>query len=482
MLKDTKVFTYETRISSSEKASLALDAFGKLYGVMERSLFQDILGKRSLNDLKSHYILCFGVTARHFNGCYKLLQGKIESIEQSRLLEMERCKEKVAALSKKVPKIKEAAVKHHKTRALNRVKERLKALEKEKEEGPISLCFGGRKLFYAQFHLEENGYASFEEWKQDWEAARSSEFFCIGSKDETAGNQSCVLIPQGEGFVAKLRLPDALAEYGKHVSFFLTFPDHGAQEIKKALAHHQALSYRFKKDKKGWRVFVSFERERAPTITSKSTGAIGIDINVNHIALTEIDAKGNPIDKKTYPLCCYGKTTDQSKALIGDVVKEIVQHAKEKQKPIVCERLDFKKKKVSLKEEIHWKARMLSSFHYSSFLECLDRKTFQEGVALYAVNPAMTSVIGKMKFAVRYGLSGHHGAALAIARRHFHFSEAPSQCIRVIHKCFHVTISLPAWNRQMHVWGRWRKASAKLKAALAALSRASPVPQKCASG
>ena len=126
---------------------------------------------------------------------------------------------------------------------------------------------------------------------------------------------------------------------------------------------------------------------------------------------------------------------------------------------------------------------MLSSFSYSCFLTNLERKAFQQGVELCKVSPAMTSIIGRIKFAKRYGLSTHHAAALCIARRFFQFSEAPSRCsMKVVHKSIQVTCPLPVRNREQHVWVFWRKASQKLKTALAAHFRASLYPRYCRSG
>ncbi len=241
--------------------------------------------------------------------------------------------------------------------------------------------------------------------------------------------------------------------------------NYGHKEISDALLAKKTLSYRFKKGAKGWRVFISLSREKVPIVTEEVRGSIGVDINEHHLAVTEIDAKGNPVFKTTFSLCTYGKTTDQSKALIGDVCKEVIAFAKEKKKPIISERLDFKKKKASLKETATSKhSRMLSSFSYSLILENIERKAFQEGVALFRVNPAMTSIIGRIKFSVRYGLSTHHAAALCIALRFFKFSEDPSKC------------PLPERNRRQHVWKFWIDANRKLKTALAAHSRKSPAP------
>jgi len=478
-MNESKTFTYQTRIVSNEIQKEVLGACGKLYGSIERHLFEDLNKDLPINSLKSSYLIKYGITARQFNACRVSVEGKIASAKACRERHIADLKEKIASLEKKLPKIKKDLVLHHKTRSLISMKLRLKKLEQAHKEGPVSLCFGGKKLFHAQFFLEKNNYISFADWKNDWEKARSSEFFSLGSKDETAGNQSCVLrVAQDKHFDLRLRLPNALAK--TYETKYLTFSDitfnYGGDEILQALLAKKALSYRFKSDEKGWRLFISFSQEKAPLITDRCRGGIGIDVNADHLAFTEIDGKGNPIDKKTFPLCTYGKTTHQTKALIGDVCKEIIALAKEKQKPIVVEKLDFTKKKASLKEGAHPKqARMLSSLSYGCILENLERKAFKEGIGFFTVNPAMTSIIGRLKFSVRYGLSTHHAAALCIVRRHFKFSEAPSKCpMKVVHKNVKVTCSLPVRNRKQHVWTFWRDAKRKIKTALAAHFQGSP--------
>jgi len=85
----------------------------------------------------------------------------------------------------------------------------------QQDQGPPSLCFGSRKLFCAQFHLAENGFASHDDWLRAWREARSNAFFCLGSKDEKSGNQTCTLLSSG---TLRLRVPHALVgRYGTHV-------------------------------------------------------------------------------------------------------------------------------------------------------------------------------------------------------------------------------------------------------------------------
>ncbi len=478
-MSEEKTFSYQTRFQTDLFIEEVLEEYATLYGHVERSLCRDLLKGLLLNDLKRDYIAKYKITARQFNACRVSVLGKISAIKESRKQRIPSLKEKIKTLTKKISKIKSALVKHQKKRKLDNLEKRLAKEEKDHKEGNISLCFGGKKLFHSQFHLEENGYSSFEEWKEDYTKERNSEIFCLGSHDETAGNQSCVLTLQDETFCLRLRLPNAARE--KHKTKYLLISDirfvYGKEEILTALKNKQALSYRFKKDEKGWRVFVSFSIEKPAVTTKQALGGIGIDINVNHIALTEIDSQGNPVHKKSIPLSTYGKSKDRAKAFIRDVAKEIVAFAKEKKKPIIAEKLDFTKKKATLKEDNKGRARMLSSFSYSHILESIERRAFKEGVEYLSVSPACTSIIGKIKFSKRYGLTAHHAAALCIARRFFKFSEAPSKCpMKVVHKNVQVTCPLPARNREQHVWVFWIGAYRKLKAALAAHFRVSPGP------
>ena len=71
--------------------------------------------------------------------------------------------------------------------------------------GRVRLCFGSKRLWRKQHHLETNGYASHEEWLADWRGARSGEFFVLGSRDETGGCQLCVAAIADDGSLA-LRL------------------------------------------------------------------------------------------------------------------------------------------------------------------------------------------------------------------------------------------------------------------------------------
>jgi IS605 OrfB family transposase len=137
-----------------------------------------------------------------------------------------------------------------------------------------------------------------------------------------------------------------------------------------------------------------------------------------------------------FDLPTYGKTRAQRFDMIRKAPAEIAKLADQLGVPVAAERLDFKRKRAELETAVGKKrARMLSSFAYSSFVEALSRACVRKSVKLVLVNPAYTSLIGLVKFAACYGSSVHAAAALAIARRAMALSErlpASGECISVL--------------------------------------------------
>lgn len=466
--------TYQTRISVSSESEKALSAYASLYGRVERTLFSETIDKGvKPESVKSDYQRRFGLTARQFNAIYRNLKGKVSSIKElrkshinDRADKIKRLEKTVSRMEKRISNIRDGRLKghqdvadkkyaslkfslHQKKRRLHALKQKQKRHIEDQKSGKVRLCFGSLKLFNAQFHLSENGYDSHEKWKVDWQASRNNQFYVLGSKDETAGCQGCVISQNDDGFTLRVRIPDAFVSDSKYIVIPITL-NYGADHVRQALQNKQAISYRFLKDKKGWRVFISTEAVQKYTVTSTQAGAIGVDINEHHLAVTETDRFGNPSSSISIPLSTYGKSSSQSKAIIGDAVKALIAFAEDKGKPVVVEQLDFRKKKANLENENVKRARQLSSFAYNQILSFIKARCVDNGIECVEVNPAYTSVIGKCKFMTRYGLSSHQAAACAIARRALKFSERPN-------RRDHLASSLPARNRNEHVWSFWRK-------------------------
>ena len=472
MSKAESIRTYQARVRLTPEQSATLDGYAALCGRVERTLFARLAAGDSLTALKRDLIRRFGITARQFNAISATVRGKIQSVQEARTRLIGSARLRIERAEGVLRKVTDPAKRHHKRRRIATLKARLANLEAEAREGGVGICFGSRKLFREQFSLAASGLASHAEWLSAWRDARSSQFFAIGSKDETAGCQSCVASLDEDGSLTlRLRLPDALGT-GKHLAIRGIHFAYGHEAIEAAIGRNlssdkadwQAVSYRFVRDRRGWRVYVSVSVPEGSRESERRAGVIGIDINAGHLAVTETDRFGNPVGSWTIPCATYGLTSERRKAVIGDAVKQAVAIAVERKKPIGIEKLNFATKKSALEAEPSRHARRLSSFAYSFIQAVIRARAYDAGIEVLDTNPAYSSVIGKHKFQARYGLSAHTSAACVIARRVVGLGERlPSQ--------LRVTPPLLAKNRGRHVWSLWAVVAHRDRAALAARRR-----------
>ena len=226
-------------------------------------------------------------------------------------------------------------------------------------------------------------------------------------------------------------------------------------------------------------MFVSTQMMDVPVVTDRRRGAIGVDLNADHLAVADTDASGNYLKAWQVPLVTYGKSQHQAEALIGDAVASVVQYAREVGKPIVIEKLDFRQKKAALEGQPRKYSRMLSSFSYGKIKAYFISRGYRQGVEVKQVNPAFSSIVGRVKFMERYGLTVHQAAALVLARRLLGCSERiPRRWVCPVGNGVQVAFTVPVRKRMKHVWTYWRAVSGQLRPALAAqhrLGRPNPV-------
>ena len=495
--------TYQTRISDFTGMDRTtgdglLSAYAELYCRIQRKLFSQVAAGRSAPSVKQEYLRRYRIPGRTFNAIRVSLDGKVASVREQQLLRRDDLQRRIAQAQGHIDQAGDGAQRdwlHQKKRRLANLNTKLENLDSDIESGRIRLCFGSKRLWRKQHALEANGYSNHGEWLRDWRTARSDEFFVLGSKDETAGCQLCVATVDDNGSLTlRLRLPDCMSgEHGKYLVIPGVQFKYGREQVLAALDSNaeysefrrrhgeqaarqsglgQAVSYRFKRDGKGWRVFVTTQIAAAPVVTDKSLGAIGVDLNADHLAVSETDGDGNWLKSWRVPLVTCGKNTHQAEALIGDAVAGVVAYAREVGKPIVIEKLDFRQKKVVLEGESRKYSRMLSSFSYGRVRACFLSRGLRQGVQVYQVNPAFSSVIGRVKFMERYGLSVHQAAALVLARRLLGCSERiPRRRVCPVGNGVQVAFTVPARKRVKHVWTLWGSVLGQLRPALAAQHR-----------
>jgi IS605 OrfB family transposase len=359
-----------------------------------------------------------------------------------------------------------------------------------------SICFGSKKLFKGQYHLKEDGFASHAEWREAWRRARTATFMIEGSAAMASGNQFARLSLRDDGlFDLELRLPDVLKSLaeetikvvGGHLLYIARFSGlrfhRQADELSAALSRGIPISIRFHRDEAGWKIMPTFKAQVPDAKEDFATGLIGVDLNVGFVSVARADRHGNLVEAFDIPMVTYGKNRHQSDDAVKKVAARLAKYGAQHGLPVVSERLDFDRKKRSLKGDRDARyARMLSSFVYGRFDAALSAAAARRGVHHSRVNPAYTSIIGRVKFARRYGLSSHQSAALAIARRAMQLGEQPPRSFKEtrsvgvsLNDAHHVTLGLPVRKDPgaqdagtRHVWSDWNEVGKALRDAHAA--------------
>jgi IS605 OrfB family transposase len=180
---------------------------------------------------------------------------------------------------------------------------------------------------------------------------------------------------------------------------------------------------------------------------------LGVDVNGDHLACALTTPDGNPLASHfkptrtgamrsnvpvstvwptasgsgfwTIPMPLDGPTDAQRAAVMGDAVKQVMELAEAHGARLAIERLDFRKRKheMLLTPGSARRNRALSAFPYALLHTLLTRAAARAGVAVQEINPAYTSVVGRIKVAPTRGVSTHQGAALTIARRALEHTE-----------------------------------------------------------
>jgi IS605 OrfB family transposase len=184
-----------------------------------------------------------------------------------------------------------------------------------------------------------------------------------------------------------------------------------------------ALSTTFNRDRRGWLITLTAMLPVASEqpVLDQGQGMIGVDLNVDHLAYTEIDAHGNAVDSGTLSLInpATGRVDDDH---IWIAARQLSERAQARCKPVALEALDFSRRKRELESVRHNRRantgynRMLTQFAYGRAHAALVRRCTEAGIAVRLINPAYTSLIGLLAHRDRFD-SVHQAASFIIARR-----------------------------------------------------------------
>lgn len=445
-MADFKTFTFETRINQRDNSDLIsyVKDYSVLYCKMLRYTWHRYKkgGKYPVKKQEFNSLLQkkFGVSKRMAGAVLSEVEGIYNSQYQLKWYELSQLKIKIDSLYKRKAQINgiihslkdkelsESQRKYYRgqkqrifyiNQKLNKLKQKKQDIIKVIESKRMSICFGSKRLFKAQYFLKENNFTSHKVWLEHFRKQRDNHCLFIGSKDECACNQLLQVSRRDDSvFKIQLRKNTLNREYLKGICNF----KYGEQNILDTLkTHTHGISYRFKfqEGKCYLQAMVSLEKEKS-SMTRKDFGAIGLDYNNGFIELAETNSIGNLIGLEHYALRFHG-CGDKATSEIREVVSRIVNSALSKGRDIVIEDLDFRRKKSEIQkaktDKGVWYNKMIHFFDYSRYTGVLENCCFRKNVGLIKVNPAYTSQVAKDKYCGLKKLVVHQGASYVIARR-----------------------------------------------------------------
>jgi IS605 OrfB family transposase len=340
---------------------------------------------------------------------------------------------------------------------LNFKKNKFENQLKDMKTNVSSVTFGSKKLFKSQYTLNtlKNDHLL---WLKKWEQSRYNQMTISGRKDSSSGNfvfryhcaDKILHFKTPSGIVVEIR--DLLFPYGQEVVYSAI---HKQMECKNKKKHGKPIAWSVEDHKDYYLFKCMVDVEKSENINySKSDGIIGVDCNVDHYAVSDVNRIGQLISSRALRFNLLGKNSNQITKIMEVEAIELVHIAVQANKPIAIEKLDTTRSKVSNAYGNKKANLKMSMFAYNNMISAIKSRAEKMGVAVFEVNPAYTSQIGKMKYMKRYGISIHEAASYVIARRAMGFKEQLPSVLRAL---------LPEKMIGSHHWAQWGYVSKMLK-------------------
>jgi len=297
----------------------------------------------------------------------------------------------------------------------------------QRGQNPKKLVFGSRELFEKLKKKHLTGKRR-EKLRQRWEERRYYHLYSRGDKAKN-GNLNLrfvwedslklrINLGNGEYVFAKV-VRDAKRHKDKWIDFTWRLLE--AERLGEWFAYNVRLKVRNGK----FYAQVSWEKKTVQPVITKAYGVIGIDINAHpfHLALAYVPTDGNLEKFERIDLReMEGKTKNQREHIAWHIARQVVERALENGKAIVVEDLQ-KIPKGRKGDGLAKLRRKLHKWVYRSVLEKIEVYARRLGVQLIKVNPAYTSIIGKLKYSPMLGIDKDVAGAYVIGRRGLGFEE-----------------------------------------------------------
>lgn len=321
---------------------------------------------------------------------------------------------------------------------------------------------GGRKVvFGGQKNWDKliKGEITREQWKD----IRDNQIYARGDITKK-GNPNIRLVTKSSDFWIRVTIGNRRFE-----NYKLFIPVKYKERLLALLVSGKPYNIRLiKNDPHHYRAIIDTEVKDPEELIDFSNGVIGVDVNPDRVAVSEVGSRGNLV--KSFTIVnnrMLFASTKKRNYEIAFIVKQIINYALKTKKGIVFENLRFKKQFENLGRIFN---RKKSNFVWKKILTLLKRKCIENGIKQKHINPAFTSVIGRLKYQRMFNLSVHQSASYVVGRRGLGFNEKlslykyPSRLVKEL-----VLDLAGDSTKRFHSWSLWRKLRDKEDAVLTAL-------------
>jgi len=299
---------------------------------------------------------------------------------------------------------------------------------KERGQNPKKLVFGSRKVFEQLSRNHLTGIRR-EKLKTKWKETRQGNLYTRGDKSNQ-GNVNLRLQWINDELYLRINTGNKQYVYAKVIRSVKREKDKWIDfmfMLLKAKESNSWFPYSVRLKLKNGKIygFISVEEKLPPVTIKKDSGIIGIDINAYpfHLALAFISKEGNLEKYQSISLNeLLEVNSEKRQYLEWQIAHQIIEIAKKENKAISIENLD-KLPKGKRGDGFAKLRQKLQKWIYKRLLNKIEITAKRNGIEIRKVNPAYTSVIGRLKYAPQYNIDKDIAGAYVIARRGLGFKE-----------------------------------------------------------
>lgn len=147
---------------------------------------------------------------------------------------------------------------------------------------------------------------------------------------------------------------------------------------------------------------------------SLEDGCVSIDLNYDHVALTDMDKDGNRISSEVLSFNQENRTSGQISNEIGRMMSKVGKYCEKRKKTLIMEDINIT---ISKNRMRYWKAkgnRHASIFAYRKMSACLENQSYRRGFGIIKIDQEYTRQIGKILYMRKLGISIYEATSYAI--------------------------------------------------------------------